>query len=113
MDETINKRFHNDLRKFNVDSLQVVSGRYKDADRMRTAARGATEVFEALTFIATRGGDPSDEEIVLQCIEKLRRLAIYCFVSEKRMNQEARYLATKALRLPDIVKHVVSMVHIP
>lgn len=104
--ETINKGFISELKKYNVDTHQVVSYKYKDADRLRTAARGATEIFEELKFIADRGGDPSDEEAVVRCIEKLRRLAIFGFATAKKIDQEARSLAAKALRLPDTVKHL-------
>lgn len=104
--ETINKIFVSDLKMYQVDAHQVVDFRYKDADRLRVAARAATEIYQQLKFIAERGRDPSDEEIILQSIEQLRRLAVYGFATAKTVDQEAKELATKALRLPDAVKYL-------
>jgi hypothetical protein len=108
--ETINKGFIPDLKKYTIDSLQAVSYKYKDADRLRVAAHAATEIFRELQFITNneeeRAERVSDEEIILTCIEKLRRLAIFSYATSKRIDQEARSIAAKALRLPDTIKHI-------
>jgi hypothetical protein len=41
----INKVFINDLKKYNIDGLQFINHKYKDAERLRTAARASTELF--------------------------------------------------------------------
>ena len=97
--ETINKGFIPDLKKYTIDSLQAVSYKYKDADRLRVAGHAATEIFRELQFITNneeeRAERVSDEEIILTCIEKLRRLAIFSYATSKRIDQEARSIAAK------------------
>jgi hypothetical protein len=44
----INKVFISDLKKYNVDSFQFINHKYKHAERLRTAARVSTEIFQAL-----------------------------------------------------------------
>jgi hypothetical protein len=104
--ETINKSIIPDLKRYNIDTLQVITTKYKDADRLRLAGHGVTEIYEALKMAAERGGDPSDEDIIMECIEKLRRLAVYNYATAKQMDLEAKSMATKALRLPDSIKHI-------
>ena len=41
-----------------------------------------------------------------QIMEKIRRLAIYGYTTAKYMDQEAKELATKALRLPTSVRYL-------
>ncbi|KAI9007867.1 hypothetical protein CLU79DRAFT_823969, partial [Phycomyces nitens] len=55
----INKDFIPELKRSHVDTLTVVQGRYKEADKLRTTASIATEIFDDLkAFIA---GDQSKD----------------------------------------------------
>lgn len=51
------------------------------------AARGITEAFEELKFVIERGGAEDDGELLEQVLEKARRLAIFAFVSSKKIEQ--------------------------
>jgi hypothetical protein len=104
--ETLNKSVVPDLKRHNVDTFQVVTAKYKDADQLRTSGHGIAEIYETHKFAAERGRDPSDEDILLECIEKLRRLAIYAYATAKQIDTEARSTVRKALQLPDSVKHI-------
>ncbi|KAI8578237.1 hypothetical protein K450DRAFT_247892 [Umbelopsis ramanniana AG] len=87
-------------------SKDTTSAKYKDADRLRTSGHGITEIYETLKFVAERGGDPSDEDLLLESIAKLRRLAIYAYATAKQMDTEAHITAAKALQLPESLKHI-------
>ncbi|KAG1455997.1 hypothetical protein G6F56_006934 [Rhizopus delemar] len=94
----INKVFTQDYKKYNVDSYQFISNKYKDADRLRVAARGGADIFQDLQALISRGG--AGEEEISQIMEKARRLSVYAFASSKTIDNEAKTIATKALRLP-------------
>ncbi|EIE79992.1 hypothetical protein RO3G_04697 [Rhizopus delemar RA 99-880] len=101
--ETTNKIFIPDLKRHKVDAHQVVSQRYKDADHLRIAARAATEVFEDLTYVQENG---SDNAVLMDIIEKTRRLAIYSYITANSIDKEARDLSTTALRLPSNMRYI-------
>lgn len=48
----------------------------------------------------------NDETDILQCLEKLKRHEVYSFATGEQIDQEAKALATKALLLPDTIKHL-------
>ncbi|KAG1063729.1 hypothetical protein G6F41_010576 [Rhizopus arrhizus] len=101
--ETINKVFIPDLKRYQIDAYQVVTQRYKDADKIRHAAKAATDIYEDLIHFATNGGD---EATFANIVEKARRMAVYGFSTAKTVDTEARDLATKALRLPQSLKYL-------
>lgn len=103
---TINQVFIKDLKKHQVETYSVVQQLYKHSEKLRVAARAATEVFSDIQFLLERGGDPSDGDILGGISEKARRLAVYSFASGRTINQEAKETAAKALKLPDNVKHI-------
>ncbi|KAG1257462.1 hypothetical protein G6F68_009288 [Rhizopus microsporus] len=99
--ETINKCFHADLKRENLDSYQVISSHYKHSDKLRTAGAAATEIFEELqSLIGT------EDSIFANVLEKARRLAIFTYANAKFIDQEAKEIATKALHLPASVRHL-------
>jgi hypothetical protein len=89
-----------------LDAHQVVSYKHKDAERLRVAARGAADIYEDLQYKTNGNGHTSNDEIVHQCLEKLRRLAIFSYATAKSMDEEAKSVAIKALRLPQSIKHL-------
>ncbi|RCI06232.1 hypothetical protein CU098_013751 [Rhizopus stolonifer] len=92
-----------ELKKFQVDAAQTVSAIGKGADRLRTAGRGAAEIFLDFQFIIKEGGSEEDMEAVL---EKLKRLAVYSFATGKELDQDAKELSTRALRLPESLRYL-------
>ena len=99
----VNKLFLPELRKYNVDASQTVAAIYKGADRLRTAARSATEIYNDLQYIIEEGGQ---EEDMRQILEKVRRLAVYGFATGKELDGDAKDLTTRALRLPSSLKYL-------
>ncbi|KAG1178052.1 hypothetical protein G6F70_001969 [Rhizopus microsporus] len=77
---------------------QAQSIRY--GDRLRVAARGVTEVFEEIKFVVERGGGDNDSELLEQVLEKVRRLTIYAFAAGKSIDNEAKGLTARSLKLP-------------
>jgi len=100
--ETINKAIAPDLKRYNIDAFQVVTTKYKDADRFRLSGHGVTEIYEALRMAAERGGDPSDEDIIMECIEKLKTSCSLQFRHGKTdgpRGQNSGYKSTPSPRL--------------
>jgi hypothetical protein len=100
---TVNKIYLPELKKFQVDAAQTVNAFSKGADRMRTAGRGATEIFQNLQSIIPKIGKSPEMETIL---EKARRLAVYSLATGKEFDQDAKELSTKALRLPEALKYL-------
>ncbi|KAG1136169.1 hypothetical protein G6F37_012346 [Rhizopus arrhizus] len=101
--ETINKEFTRDLKKYTVESYQLIMTMYKNSERVRLQARAAAEVFEEFKNGSQNGGSEDDFAATM---EKLRRLSIYGFVTAKEIDHEAKQATFKALRLPESVKHL-------
>ncbi|ORE06875.1 hypothetical protein BCV72DRAFT_241666 [Rhizopus microsporus var. microsporus] len=99
--EVINKSFVSYLKRYKADAHSTISQKYKDADRLRLAARAATEIFEDLQYVKNHGGDQS---AIDQIMEKTRRLSIYSFVSARHIGKEAREITTKSLSLTENVQ---------
>lgn len=102
----INKEFIPELKRRSIDVHTAIQARYKDADKLRQAARAATEIYEDLHFIINRGGDPSDEEYLVNILERSRRLAVYAFGSGKTIDAETKETIRKTLRLPTAVRYI-------
>lgn len=102
----VNKVFVQELRNTKVEALQAIQQKFKDADRIRIAARGATEIYEELQFILTREGGEDDGERLSDLVEKVRRLAVYGYATGKAMDNEAKELTTKVLNLPQAVLYI-------
>ncbi|KAG1214373.1 hypothetical protein G6F68_001983 [Rhizopus microsporus] len=83
---------------------QAQSIRY--GDRLRVAARGVTEVFEEIKFVVERGGGDNDSELLEQVLEKVRRLTIYAFAAGKSIDNEAKGLTARSLKLPGSVRYL-------
>lgn len=99
--ETINKCFHADLKRENLDSYQVISSHYRHSDKLRTAGSAATEIFQEIQSIIGE-----EESVFANVLEKTRRLAIFAYANAKFIDQEAKEIATKALHLPASVRHL-------
>ncbi|KAG1031582.1 hypothetical protein G6F43_013924 [Rhizopus delemar] len=84
----INKVFIPDYKKYNVDSHQFITNKYKDAERLRIAARGGADIFQDLQALIERGG--SGEEEIRQIMEKIRRLSVYAFACTSRQPHQPR-----------------------
>ncbi|CEI96003.1 hypothetical protein RMCBS344292_10174 [Rhizopus microsporus] len=81
-----------------------ISRSNRDGDRLRVAARGVTEVFEEIKFVVERGGGDNDSELLEQVLEKVRRLTIYAFAAGKSIDNEAKGLTARSLKLPGSVR---------
>lgn len=101
--ETTNKIFIPNLKNYKVDTHQVVSQCYKDANQLWIAARAATKAFEDLSYVQEDGGD---NKIRMDIIEKIQKLAIYIFATAKSMEKEARNQSTTALRIPSNMRYL-------
>ncbi|CEJ02198.1 hypothetical protein RMCBS344292_16211 [Rhizopus microsporus] len=86
--------------------MTMAMRRFKDGDRLRVAARGATKVFEEIKFVAERGGGDNNSELLEQVLEKVRRLTIYTFAAGKSIDNEAKELAARSLKLPGSVRYL-------
>ena len=99
----INKLFAPEFRKYQVEATQTVAAYHKGADRLRTTARAATEIFNDLQYVIEEGGEEKDMRNIL---EKARRLTIYAYATGKVLDGDARDLTTKAIRLPGSLKYL-------
>ncbi|KAG1256981.1 hypothetical protein G6F68_009526 [Rhizopus microsporus] len=102
----INKMFVQELKNAKMDAYQSIQQRFKDGDRLRVAARGATEVFEEIKFVVERGEGENDSELLEQVLEKVRRLAIYAFAAGKSIDNEAKELTARSLKLLGSVRYL-------
>jgi hypothetical protein len=100
---TISKVYLPELKKYQVDAPQMVSAIGKGADRLRTAGRGASELYNEIRYIFEEGGD---EKTMSTILEKARKPAVYCLTTGKELDRDAKDLSTKALRLPDSFKYL-------
>ncbi|KAG1624930.1 hypothetical protein G6F45_009602 [Rhizopus arrhizus] len=98
--ETINKCFHADLKRNNLDSYQVVCRDYRHSEKLRTAATAATEIYEELSSLID-----GENHVLINALEKARRLAVFAFANAKFIDQEAKELAAKALKLPPSIRN--------
>lgn len=94
----IHKLFSSELKKQQVDATQTINAFYKGTDRLRTSARASTEIYSDLEHILLNGGT---EEEMNNLLQKVRRLAIYSFATGKELDQDAKDLATRSIRLPE------------
>lgn len=106
--EEINPNFIKRLKQWKVDSHHLVTTIYRLTETTRLQARAATEIYEQLQFVAERGWQLEDGEIVNEAVEKVRRLAVFGYGIAKAQEDEAREETTKALRLPHSIKHLES-----
>ncbi|CEG78273.1 hypothetical protein RMATCC62417_12908 [Rhizopus microsporus] len=101
--EIFNKEFHRELKRKTVDALQSTNAVYKGADRLIIARRAATGFYEECQqFLKPEGS----EEQFFHIMEGIRQLAVYSYTASKTTKSEARTMATKALRLPDSIRHL-------
>ncbi|KAG1170846.1 hypothetical protein G6F70_007398 [Rhizopus microsporus] len=82
------KKFQREI-KFNVDAHTVVGYKYKDAERLRTAGKAVTEIFQDIKFVIDRGGSEEHFQKLSEILEKVRRLSVYGYVRGKKC---VRYL---------------------
>ncbi|KAG0756033.1 hypothetical protein G6F66_011108 [Rhizopus arrhizus] len=106
--EEINPNFIKKLKQWKVDSHHLVTTIYRLTETTRLQARAATEIYEQLQFVAKRGWQLEDGEIVNEVVEKVRRLAVFGYGIAKAREDEAREETTKALRLSHSIKHLES-----
>ncbi|KAG1153110.1 hypothetical protein G6F37_010652 [Rhizopus arrhizus] len=106
--EEINPNFIKKLKQWKVDSHHLVTTIYRLTETTRLQARVATEIYEQLQFVAERGWQLEDGEIVNEAVEKVRRLAVFGYGIAKAQEDEAIEETTEALRLPHSIKHLES-----
>ncbi|PHZ13886.1 uncharacterized protein RHIMIDRAFT_235884 [Rhizopus microsporus ATCC 52813] len=46
INETINKEFTPDIKRFQIDAYQALQSRYKDAERISNTAKAATDIYK-------------------------------------------------------------------
>ncbi|KAG1033716.1 hypothetical protein G6F43_013527 [Rhizopus delemar] len=100
---TVNKIYLPELKKYQVDATQTITAFTKGADRLRTAGRAATNIYQEFHHVIENGGS---EEEMYHILEKIRRLAVYSFGTGKELDKDGKDLATKALRLPESLKYL-------
>ncbi|ORE04465.1 hypothetical protein BCV72DRAFT_211208, partial [Rhizopus microsporus var. microsporus] len=106
--EETNPNFVKKLKKWKVDSHQLVNTIYRLTENTRIQARAATEIYEQLQYVEERGWQKEDEKVFSEAVEKLRRLAVFGYEVAKAQEDEAREETTKALKLPYSLKHMES-----
>ncbi|CEP06839.1 hypothetical protein [Parasitella parasitica] len=89
-----------------VDSLQLTNLIYKFTETTRAQARAATQIYELLNFLQSRGLQPADEPRITNEIESIRNLAVFGFGAAKLQESEARDTTLKAIKLPPTLKHL-------
>ncbi|CDH61448.1 hypothetical protein RO3G_05826 [Lichtheimia corymbifera JMRC:FSU:9682] len=102
----INKEFIPELKKRSMDVHTAIQARYKDADKLRQAGRAATEIYEDLQFIISRGIESGDEDTLANILERARRLAVFSFGSGKAIDHDTKETIRKTLRLPAAVRYI-------
>lgn len=84
----------------------LVQGRYRDADALRTAGCTATEIYQELIQLLEQESEVDARAVVELAAKKTRQLAVYSFASGKQINQGAKTIVTKAIRIPDTVQAI-------
>ncbi|KAG0162106.1 hypothetical protein DFQ28_010655 [Apophysomyces sp. BC1034] len=107
MEDVATKSLKANLQKLAKEAIAYDGGRwtqiyarYKDADRLRTTGRAATELYEDVKFIVEREGSEGNAVLMEQIMENTRRFAIYGFASGKHIDQEAKDIVVKSLNIP-------------
>ncbi|KAG1148773.1 hypothetical protein G6F37_008064 [Rhizopus arrhizus] len=104
----INKEFTNELKKWKVDTFQVVTSIIKHAEEARFQARTSTEIFELLESIEEkcRFEDEGTHQTFLDAMAQASKSAVFGFAHAKELDHEAKDYSAKALRLPASLRHV-------
>jgi hypothetical protein len=89
---TINKVYLPELKRYQVDAAQMVSAIGKEADRLRAAGRGTSELYSEFRYVFEEGGY---EQTMSTILEKVRMLAVYCLKTGKELDRDANGLSTK------------------
>ncbi|KAI8143105.1 hypothetical protein BJV82DRAFT_578841 [Fennellomyces sp. T-0311] len=100
----VNPVFIQKLKRKNFDSFSVIQNRYKDAERLRSTGRAATELYEELNSLTQQPFTNNTQEELATIMEKIRRLAIYSFAGAKAMDYESKQLIAKTLKLHDFIE---------
>ncbi|EIE91973.1 hypothetical protein RO3G_16684 [Rhizopus delemar RA 99-880] len=104
----INKEFINELKKWKVDTHQVVTSIIKHAEEARFQARTSTEIFEILESIegkCTLEGEES-RQLFFNAMAQASRAAVCGFAHARDLDQEAKEYSTKVLRLPASLRYM-------
>ncbi|KAG1047248.1 hypothetical protein G6F43_010292 [Rhizopus delemar] len=104
----INKEFINELKKWKVDTHQVVTSIIKHAEEARFQTRTSTEIFELLEYIKEECTFEGEEfrQLFLNAMAQASRAAICGFAHASDLDQEAKEYSTKALRLPTSLRYM-------
>ncbi|KAI8063738.1 uncharacterized protein B0P05DRAFT_476690 [Gilbertella persicaria] len=104
----INKEFTNDLKRWKVDSHQVVTATSRHADEARVQARTSTEIYELLESIKEKYifADEGTKQIFMDAMSQAERAAVFGFSHARDLDHEAKELSAKALRLPASLRHL-------
>ncbi|KAG1148943.1 hypothetical protein G6F37_004082 [Rhizopus arrhizus] len=85
-----------------VDATQTITAFTKGADRLWTADRAATDIYQGFHHDIENGGS----EEICHILEKIRRLAVYSLGKGKELGKDDKDLAIKALKQPESLKHL-------
>ncbi|KAG1446262.1 hypothetical protein G6F46_011352 [Rhizopus delemar] len=102
----INKEFINELKKWKVDTHQVVTSIIKHAEEARFQARTSTEIFEILESIegkCTLEGEES-RQLFFNAMAQASRAAVCGFAHARDLDQEAKEYSTKTSMMSDSTK---------
>ncbi|KAI9023627.1 hypothetical protein CLU79DRAFT_834859 [Phycomyces nitens] len=102
----INQIFVKDLKKYTMDAHKIVQDKYKDGDKLRITGKVASEIFFDLRHISTRGGSATDTADLEDIIQKVRRLAVYAFASGKALDENAKDISIRAIKLPTRARYL-------
>ncbi|OAD68478.1 hypothetical protein PHYBLDRAFT_173468 [Phycomyces blakesleeanus NRRL 1555(-)] len=102
----INQIFVSDLKKYTMDAHQIVQGKYKDGNKLRIAGRAASEVFNDLKYIKSQQSSNKDAADFDELIKKVRRLTVYAFASGKTLDEDAKELSIRAIKLPTRARYL-------
>ncbi|OAD71790.1 hypothetical protein PHYBLDRAFT_170444 [Phycomyces blakesleeanus NRRL 1555(-)] len=101
--EAVNKLYIPELKWYQVDAVQMVTSINKASDRLRTAGRSATKIYQDFEHLIEEGGNKSNIRTVL---EKTRHLSVYSFAISKELENDAKDIITQALHLPESLRYL-------
>jgi hypothetical protein len=85
-----------------VDATQTITAFTKGADRLWTAGRAATDIYQGFHHDIENGRS----EEMCHILEKIRCFAVYSLGTGKELGKYGKDLAAKALKQPESLKHL-------
>ncbi|OBZ80931.1 hypothetical protein A0J61_11020 [Choanephora cucurbitarum] len=108
LEESSKKELAQNMQRFQREVLRYEGGQWTKGgainkvfipDYKNTTLTAINLSSTNLQHLIERGG--GDEDEILQIMEKARRLSVYGFASAKAIDNDAKTMATKALKLPE------------